>query len=154
MRLFVDTSALVKLFHIEEGTERVMAWVEQADQGVYVLDVAAVEFLSAVYRRLRAREITDAEMQEAVAGFRAQWTNFHVEPLGHAVVCEAESLIEQHGRSAGLRTLDALHLSAFSLIAEEGWRFVTADTNQAQVARALGWTVLNPLETSPDGHGP
>jgi uncharacterized protein len=146
MTLFMDTSALVKLFHLEEGTERVTVWVEQAEQGVSVLDIAAIEFLSALYRRLRAKEITDIEMQEAVAGFRSQWANFHVEPLGHAVVHEAETILVDHGRSAGLRALDALHLAAFSLIAEADWQFVTADGNQAKVARAMGWTVLNPLE--------
>jgi len=145
----MDTSALVKLFHVEEGTERVTAWVQRADEGVCVLDIAAVEFLSAVFRRLRAREITEAEMGEAVAGFRILWTSFHVEPLGHAVVHEAETILADHGRSAGLRTLDALHLAAFSLTAEIDWQFATADANQTEVARAMGWTVLNPME---EGH--
>jgi len=99
----MDTSALVKLFHVEVGTERVTAWIQQADEGICVLDIAAVEFLSAVLRRLRAREITEAEMGEAVAGFRIQWMSFRVEPLGHAVVHEAETILMAHGRSTGLK---------------------------------------------------
>ena len=150
MRLFVDTSALVKLFHVEEGTDRVTVWVEKATEGICVLDIAAVEFLSAVYRRLRAGEITGAETEVVVAGFRDQWANFHVEPLGHAVVQEAEAILVNHGRSAGLRTLDALHLAAFSLTAESDWRFLTADATQTAVARIIGWTVLNPLEPAAD----
>jgi uncharacterized protein len=147
MNLFLDTSALVKLFHEEQGSDRIIEMVTQDTNDIWVLDLVRIEFLSALFRRLRSGEINHALVKKASDGFFSQLNDFHVEPLNQAVLREAEDLIRAHGASNGLRTLDALHLAAFSLIAERDWRFVTVDSNQAQVANAIGWTVWNPLET-------
>jgi len=66
--------------------------------------------------------------------------------LGQAVVDEAESLLKKFGKTTGLRTLDALHLAAYLLIAEEDWAFVSADQNLCSTATSAGHTVLNPLD--------
>lgn len=47
------------------------------------------------------------------------------------------------GRGYGLRTLDAIHLSAMSSIPEE-FSFVTFDERQRDAAEALGLSVLKP----------
>ncbi|MCX5814146.1 MAG: hypothetical protein NT178_16625 [Proteobacteria bacterium] len=52
---------------------------------------------------------------------------FNMEPLRRVVLEEAESLVKKFGSQPGLRTLDALHLATFVLIAEKGWVFVAAD---------------------------
>lgn len=50
MIIFLDTSALVKLFQKEKGTDEVIHWVETA-QRVTLLDPARLEFISALQRR-------------------------------------------------------------------------------------------------------
>ena len=47
MNLFSDTSALVKYFHEEAGSERVTALVENPDHSVWLSELAQVEFVSA-----------------------------------------------------------------------------------------------------------
>lgn len=71
--------------------------------------------------------------------------SFNIEPLGHIVAKEAESLLKKYGKTHGLRTLDALHLSTFSLISDSDWFFVVADENLCAVVRAMGYKAINPL---------
>lgn len=145
MKLFFDTSALIKYFHEEEGTSEVTALINSSDNEIWISELARVEFLSALFRRARNREITDEQLTEAMSGFEEESASFNCEPFGHATIKEAETILRQHGKSHGLRTLDALQLSAFSLIAEKDWYFVSADDNLCTAVRTQGYNTVNPL---------
>lgn len=145
MKLFFDTSALIKYFHEEEGTFEVTALINSNDNEIWISELARVEFLSALFRRARNREITDEQLAEAISGFDDESASFNCEPFGHATVKEAESILKQYGISHGLRTLDAMQLSAFSLIAEKDWYLVSADDNLCSAVKAQGLNTINPL---------
>jgi predicted nucleic acid-binding protein len=147
LKLFIDSSALVKFFHKEEGSQRVTELIVSEENEVWISEIASIEFVSAVFRRFRNKEIDEDKLNNAISGFEEQMITFNVEPLGHAVIKEAESLIKQHGKSQGLRTLDALHLSTFNLIAEKDWLFVAADETLCKVVHQMGYNFINPLET-------
>lgn len=146
MNLFFDSSALVKLFHEEAGTAKVTEWVDDSANIVWLLDLAKLEFTSALHRRFRGKEINEHEMNMALEAFSEQLSSFNIEAMGQSIVEEAEELVNQHGKVMGLRTLDALHLGAFLLISKEDWFFVAADKNLCKVAIACGCKVLNPIE--------
>jgi predicted nucleic acid-binding protein len=57
--LFFDTSALVKYFHVEEGTEQVTALINDSHNEIWVLELARIEFISALFRKYRAHIIND-----------------------------------------------------------------------------------------------
>ena len=146
MNLFFDTSALVKFFHEEEGSEAVTKLITSEENEIWILELVRLEFMSALFRRYRNKELDDKQLNEAVSGFNEEITLFNVEPLRQAIIKEAESLVKKYGKTQGLRTLDALHLGAFSLIAEEEWGFVAADENLCKVAQLIGLNALNPLK--------
>ena len=148
MNLFFDTSALVKVFHEEKGSATITALIQDRANVVWILELARLEYASALFRRYRNREIDDSRLEEAITGFDEQCGSYHVEPLSPAFVQEAERLLREHGKKHGLRALDALHMAGYSLLAEEDWTLVTADTNQTQLARLLSWRVINPLEVA------
>jgi uncharacterized protein with PIN domain len=50
MILFFDTSALVKVFHEEEGSEVVTPLIKAKDNEVWISELARIEFLSAIFR--------------------------------------------------------------------------------------------------------
>ncbi len=108
MKLFFDTSALIKFFHEEEGTSQVSAMIESDDNVIWISELARIEFISALYRRVRNKEITEDQLTEALSGFNEELATFSCEPFGHAVIAEAELLLKQYGKAHGLRTLDAL----------------------------------------------
>ena len=114
MNHFFDTSALVKYFHHEAGTPRVTDLILDPENEIWVSDLARVEFLSALHRKLRAKELDEQQLQEALTGFDEEWGLFHVYPLGHIVITEAENLLRRHGKTYRLRALDALQFASFA----------------------------------------
>jgi uncharacterized protein with PIN domain len=134
MNLFFDTSALVKFFHEEEGTDIVTELILDRNNEVWISELGRLEFVSAVFRRFRNKELDEEQLNTAVGPFENQIAGFNIEPLGHAVFDQAELFIKKYGRTHGLKALDALHLGAFSLISEKDWSFVAADDNLCKVA--------------------
>ena len=148
MNLFFDTSALVKFFHEEEGTDIVTELILDRNNEVWISELGRLEFVSAVFRRFRNKELDEEQLNSAVNSFEDQIAGFNIEPLGHAVLEEAELFIKNYGRTHGLKAVDALHLGTFSLISEKDWSFVVADDNLCKVAEVIGFTTINPLKES------
>lgn len=146
MRFFFDTSALVKFFYVENGTELVTQIMEYADSEIWISDLARVEFTSALYRRYRNKTLDEIKLHVATTYFEKQLDSFNIEPLNQLVIDEAGLLLKKYGKDHGLRTLDALHLATYSLISEQGWCFVTSDGALADVANIAGFLSLNPQQ--------
>ncbi len=146
MNLFFDTSALVKFFHEEEGTDIVTELILDQNNEVWISELGRLEFISTVFRRFRNKELDEERLNTAVNSFENQISEFNIEPLGHAVLEEAELFIKNHGRTHGLKAMDALHLGSFSLISEKDWSFVVADDNLCKVAEVVGFNTINPLK--------
>ena len=146
MTFYFDTSALVKLFHEEEGSQNVTRIINANENEIWISELARIEFLSAIFRRYRNNEIGDQELRAATDGFEEQLNSFNVEPLGQAIVREAESLLKKYGKTKGLRTLDALQLGTFILILERDWLFVTTDEVLLEVVQESGYKAIDPRE--------
>ncbi|MBI3960192.1 MAG: type II toxin-antitoxin system VapC family toxin [Chloroflexi bacterium] len=147
MNLFFDSSALVKLFHREIGTERLQQLLLDAGTSPHVSELARLEFYTTLYRRRREKSIGHRGLVAILEEFEAEWASYSVEPLGTLVTQEAVGLLKEFGEEHGLRTLDALHLATFVLLAEDDWVFVVADSRLAEIARKRGFQVFNPLES-------
>jgi predicted nucleic acid-binding protein len=146
LKLFFDTSALVKLFHIEAGSDAVAAMVLEKANQVWVLDLVRGEFASAMYRRRRNNEIDDNQLETALSGFDEQLRFFNVHPLNTEVLNNGIELLKKLGKTFGLRTLDALHLGAYSLLQGEDWAFVCSDRNLVSAAEHTGFRAINPTD--------
>ena len=94
MNLYFDTSALVKFFHEEDGTDKVTKMILKDGNSVWILDLAKIEFFSAICRRHRNQELSSERMKETMDAFEKQITSFNVEGTGKAVMNEAESLLK------------------------------------------------------------
>jgi predicted nucleic acid-binding protein len=142
---FLDTSALVKLFHEEPGSDIVEKLVVDENNDIWVCELVRLEFLSSVYKHLRQKELTENEADNVIQSFEEQLRFFNVEPLGSVVLNESEALMKEYGKIEGLRSLDALHLAACRLLAEKDWVFVCSDSRLCDVARKCGIAVNNPM---------
>ena len=149
MILFFDTSALVKFFHEEKGSETVTNLILSKDNEIWLSELSRIEFLSAIFRRFRNKEVDDEQLKEAIGGFEEELTIFNVEPLGQAILREAENLLKVYGKTRKVRALDALQLGTFNLISEKGWLFVAADDFLCEIAKDIGFETINPLSFVP-----
>lgn len=107
MILYLDASALVKLFLVEEGSAETSHLVTQAQvSGTAVIGRA--EVAAALARAARMQWITRAGAEAALTSFRSQWARLFRLPVTETMVTRAEILAWEQS----LRGYDAVHLAA------------------------------------------
>ncbi len=136
MILYADTSALVKLFVVEEGSEATREFFRQAHLlGVSVL--ARAELGAALARAVRRGLIQEQEGIEACRRLEEVWPTWVRIGVDERLVVRAETLAWEYG----LRGYDAVHLAAALLWQERvGYPVVLAtfDAGLWQAARQAG----------------
>jgi predicted nucleic acid-binding protein len=106
---FVETSALVKRYVQEDGTE----WVQNATDpvaahSIYVAEITLVEAISALRKAERQRSISEDQAKTAISDFRYDFeTQYLVIRLNSQIIERAASLAESHP----LRAYDAVQLA-------------------------------------------
>lgn len=146
MHFFLDTSALIKLFHEEPGSALVNALMDQPNRKAIVSRLALVEFGSVVAQKVRTGDLTpeDADLLIDQLFASIESGEFLVESIGDDVFDQALRLINQHGRKKSLKILDALHLACALGISRLSPldAFVTGDRALANAAQTAGLRVL------------
>ncbi len=145
MNVFLDTSALVKLFHEEKGTEAVTDFIKKTNV-IWISELAKLEIISAFCRMLRRKDINVIEFNRVLELCDEQMSSFKVIPLGSVTLEQAGYLLKEFGIRFSLRTLDAIHLAAFTLLADKSWKFIAADEAMCNIARLLSYDTINPLQ--------
>lgn len=133
---YIDTSALLKWYLPERGSDAFGAWIAtQEDARISML--SRVEFRAALARKQRARELSSTDARRALDAFVADLDagTFLVHMLNEEHWLEAEGLL-QALPNVHLRTADALHLACARL--NQVQFFATADAKLAAAARMLG----------------
>ena len=136
MITYVDTSALVKLFVTEEGSEATRHILREAwSIGTGLLTRA--ELGAALARGVRRGLISEAEAQEARQQLEVAWPTWVHIAAGETLVSRAESLAWEHD----LRGYDAIHLaSALTWHEHIGYQVVLAtfDRELWEAAQQVG----------------
>ena len=146
MSVYLDTSALIKLYVEEEGTEQVVeATQDAADGRVIIVDLTPLEARSAIRRREREGDISAADADRVLRQIENDCSmTFLMQPSTSAVMEEAARLIDRHP----LRAYDALQLAG-CLVVRDGMpgpvTFVCADSRLCDAARHEGLEALNPI---------
>jgi uncharacterized protein len=138
--LYLDTSALVKLYATESGSMQTRRAVNRADQVASSL-LAYVETRAAFARKKRMRQLSDAELERSKRAFELDWNGFVRLPADLETVRRAGDLAEQFQ----LRGYDALHLATADLLSREtGARisFLGFDAALNDAASKLGLTIV------------
>lgn len=115
MILYLDTSALVKLYSDEPGSDEVRGAVEAA-RTVAVSEVGYVEVRSALARKEREALFSAEEHDAAVQRLREDFREVYLaRPVTGEVVVRAGELVREHA----LRAYDAVHLATALLLRKE-----------------------------------
>lgn len=139
MPLYLDTSALVKLYVAEEHSDEVHAWV-MAATAVATSRVTWAEASATFARREREQPDQASVVAEARDRMRADWPSF-------AVVDVSQDVVERAGRLAramALRGYDAVQLASADLLARAepgGFVFACFDRRLNVAAAALQMAV-------------
>lgn len=146
---YLETSALVKLYVYERGTERLVDLAARdAGNRFAILSLAQVEFRSAIRRQQRSGEISGSEADALIDSLRQHAEGrFVVQPFTDALLDVAMVLIDAYP----LRGFDAFQLAGYlmlrSLSGAEEPVFVCADKALLSAARSEGCPTLDPSST-------
>lgn len=141
-RLFVDTSALIKLYRTEPDSADVQACMAQEDELV-ISQLALLEFRTAFATPVRMRLMSSRDANTYVSAFLSTLSRYTVVDIEPAIAARAALLLDTYAVSHGLRSLDAIQLaSALSAHADQPLdALLTTDLAMATIATAEGLTV-------------
>ena len=143
---YLETSALVKLYVQESGTERMLALATRSNENrLAVLALSRIELRSAVRRRERNGEIPPLVAAQLLDAFKRHLeARFVSQIVTDFVLDVASTLVDRHA----LRAYDAVQLAGY--VALQGSTgtdepvFVCSDLVLLSAARHEGIPVLDP----------
>ncbi|MBI4441880.1 MAG: type II toxin-antitoxin system VapC family toxin [Acidobacteria bacterium] len=143
---YLDTSALVKLYVREPGTEQMVRLASPSSgHTLAVLALARVEFRAAVRQRERKGDVPHDAAGALIARMEEHLQNLYlVQLVTEAVVEEAAALLDRHA----LRAYDAVQLAGCLSLREklnESPSFVCFDRQLVRAAEREGLTVFDPV---------
>ena len=151
-RYFLDTSALVKRYHQEPGTDAVIALIENPNRPTLISDLAIIEFHSALAKKVRQKELSVDAFQQVREFFlkECQAGLYEIVLVEDKVKAKSVELLNEFAVDYGLRTLDALQLATAWLLAQSRGNvaFVTADPKLLKLTREkiTGLQAIDPSE--------
>jgi predicted nucleic acid-binding protein len=133
--VYLDASALLKLFLVEEGSAEVERIWDEADR-LTTSRVTFPEARSALAAGRRSGRIDSSDLTVATRELRRRWGEFNVVELDEGLGEAAGDLAERHA----LRALDAVHLAS-ALAGGRRVLVATWDDRLAHSARQAGLAV-------------
>ena len=136
MILFCDSSALVKLYVQEDGSDAVVAQAA-ASELIAVCRIAWVEVMSALARRLRESPTDAAIIAAARDRFAVDWPQY----VCLEVTQELAELAGDYADTFALRAYDSVQLAAAELarrVMPGEVQFACFDARLTKAARVLG----------------
>ena len=144
MNYYFDTSSLVKIYHREQSSERVLE-IYRSGELIFISELGRIEFLSTIHRKYRENEINTETLDALMQRFENDIENrYEVLSFSSMIPDEALNLIRNFARETSLRALDSLQLAFFTIYCEHEDIFVCSDKRLAGIAGLEGISVLIP----------
>jgi len=147
-RYFLDSSALVKRYHQEDGTAVVEGLFNRPGSRFFISRLALVEVHSSFARLVREKVLTETDFGKLIARLEDDVATgvLAVAAVSSRRLAGASFLLGTHGLTHTMRTLDAIHLSTAQTLHSrtQAVAFVAADKKLLAVAAtACGLAVLD-----------
>jgi predicted nucleic acid-binding protein len=152
MNAFLDTNAVVKLYHQETGTDILTDFLarHQSDLIITISDLTKIELHSTFLKRVRMKQFDLKTAYQVFDSFDSDTKMFNVIEVNHEIKKFAITLLNSVAYKRGLRTLDAIQLSS-ALVSHQIVPvdyFVTADEKLLKIAKDY-FPSFNPEQSIP-----
>lgn len=142
--LFLDASAVVKLYVEEQGSELLLRHVGKVAPRMALGALSRIECRSALRRKQRLEKLEQAVVDDLLLRFESDFaSNFTVQPINNQVMDEAVRITD----SRHLRAYDAVQLASCVVLARtfsgENVQFACADHQLIRAATAEGMIVMD-----------
>lgn len=134
MRVFFDSSAFVKRYIQEAGTEEIVAWCDRATE-IVLAGIALPEIISAFCRLRRESRIDNTQYRQLKTLLLADIEDAAICDLTPLVIARTITALE----ASALRGMDAIHIGSALIMQADV--FITADERQVEAALRAGLRV-------------
>ncbi len=137
MNIYLDTSALVKLYIQEDGSDIVNNHKDRATI-VSTSRIAYAEALSAFVRCRDEKVLLKKDYDKCITSFKSDWEMYFVIEVSEKIVEIAGNLIESHS----IRGFDSIHLASAMVLRKEinqSIDFMCWDNRLLEVAKKEGF---------------
>lgn len=144
MNYYIDTSALIKIYHREAGSQKVID-IYNSEEKIIISELSVIEFISTIHRKYREKEISSNALEMITDKFQDDITSrYEVLKFSSLVVDESWRLIQIFAKKYALVTLDSLQFAFFTTYCEKEDIFVCSDNKLQKVVEMEKHTVLMP----------
>lgn len=144
MIIFLDTSAWIKYFLVEEGTLYIQTFLQnihiEENNQIVASPITYPEIMATLKRALLGKRITLVEMETVIQLFEAQWQNIQIVKVTNSLVYFAGQLAKDYA----LRGCDALQLA--TALQSSCHLFISADKELNRAASQCQMMVWNPAD--------
>jgi predicted nucleic acid-binding protein len=147
-KYFFDTSAIVKRYHREDGSDLIDRLFAESDAEFVISDISIIEFYSALSLKVRVGEIDEENFMSLRKLFSQDIKRglYEVVEFTNAEKLESTKLLLKYAKKHSLKTLDAIQLSVVKSVNELEVRVVVcADEKFCKVITLEGFSVINPI---------
>lgn len=131
MLVFFDTSAFVKRYTNESGTDKVLEWCDKATE-IGLSGIVLPEIISAFCRLRREKRISGVQYQQLKSSLMADIEDAALCDLVPAVLAQSILSLENNV----LRGMDAIHVGSAVVLKADV--FVSSDKRQCEAAVRAG----------------
>ena len=149
MNFFLDTSAVVKIYHQEKGTEKFTQQLAGISEELILTtsDLTKLELHSTLLKKYREKKIDDKSLAEVFQLFDVDFQKYNIIVVDTIIKNIALSLLDSLGIKYSLRTLDSLQLGSaifFNNYSNIDY-FVSSDKKLLNIAKEF-FQIINPEE--------
>ena len=145
---YFDSSALVKRYVIETGTDWVNGLYADFDHTIYLARITGAEIVAALFRRVRTGDLSPADAGKVATRFKQDFrSRYQIVEVTEKIVDTAMDVAEKYS----LRGYDSVQLAASlelnlvrNSLSLSQIIFVCADTVLNEVAESAGLKIENP----------
>ncbi len=135
MKIFFESSAFVKRYVNETGSEQVVEICQKAD-ALALSIICLPEIISTLCRLVREGKLSEEKYEQLKTAILTDLEDIEICDITPYVMLRVISCLENNT----LRAMDAIHLG--SALAYGADQFVSSDQKQIQAAHAVGLTVV------------
>lgn len=147
MNLYIDTSALVKLYHYENSSESIrnILEVKKNDLFITISKLSTIEIHSAFLKKIRTNEIGLEDAISVLDYFKLDIEKFNIIPFNDILIDISINLLLRYSEKNNLRSLDSLQLASaiFSNFNSKIDKFICCDKELLEIAKNY-FEIINP----------
>ena len=139
--IYLDTSALIKLYIREAGSEAVQGLIAAQDEPLPIWELQEAELINALRLKVFWKDITKAQAEDQIVHFeeRKRRGLYYFPEIRRADLMASFRHLSQQTPRLGCRTMDILHVACALQLAPH--TFVSFDLRQRTLAAQAGLSV-------------